>query len=349
MKQDLAFIPSSINHLVYLILVTCTAFIVYHLFNDQESYWLIWSALTFSLLSVGDTFKSRIITLLLTGIAASISAFLATCFVFQPPLLALYLFIITLICMGLSQRYSHYFFPLFIINLFAILASSQVITFSEAGTRLLFTLTGLLIALVFQLIFYFRFAQNESQWFIILSLRQLKKLNDVIFSCFLQPEYADNIYLYEHRLHVQKNNCLRAICRLRDLLHYNKKPELGDKQEQFLVLQNKLDQVFDLLLDCSQLRRRVTDHTTFAICTNELAAICQEIDRLFEGLIGLTLGKKLFPNVSMLQEKIGKLEESYNHVLQISSREPLVFLLFIFSLRALASEMITCYELLGSR
>jgi hypothetical protein len=246
--------------------------------------------------------------------------------------------------MLLSQFYPRFFFSLFIIDLFAVLSGGIAISLSGAAVRFVFILIGWMIVLVFQVIFSFRFFQNECQWSIIISLRQLKILNNEIFSCFLQAEYADNIYLYERRLHIQKNKCLNAIGRLRDLVHCNKETKLVQEKNQPLFWQKKLDQFYGLLLDYSQLRRRVSDHTTFSICTSELTAICQEIDRLFEGLIVLMLGKKFFPNVSMLDEKILKLEESYHHILQISAREPLVFLLFIFSLKSLSNEMAECYE-----
>ena len=75
------------------------------------------------------------------------------------------------------------------------------------------------------------------------------------------------------------------------------------EKNQPRLVQKKFDQVYDLLLDCSQLRRRVSDHTTFAVCSKELTDICQEIERLFEGLMAVVMGKKSFPNINMLQEK----------------------------------------------
>ncbi len=329
----------SLKRLVYIIAVTCAAFFTQHVFLNDQNYWVIWSALVLSLITLGETFTSRLIIMLLTGVAAGLAAFLASCFAPVFPVLAIYLFLITMGCMLLSQFYPNYFLPLFVINLFALLASGVAATsLTLALERWLFILLGFAIAIVLQIVGWFHFVLDEWRWFTIDALKQLKILNNEIFSCFLQPDYPDNIYLYEHRLHLRKNKCMQAITRLFTL------PK--DKQQEKLP-HNTIDRFFDLLLDCSQLRRRVSDHTTFAICNPELTTICQEIDRLFEGLIALVTGEKtFFPEVSMLQNKIQQLEENYNHVLQVASREPLAFVLFIFSLRALSSEMVDCYEMM---
>lgn len=336
---------SSIKNFIYLLLVTGCAFIAWHFLHFSERYWLIWSALILSLIASPAAFKARIKMIVLTGAASAAAAFLAGYFASYFSLFAVYLFLITLICMWLGQLFPHFLFCVFIINLFAILSGGLAVSFSEAVARFIFILIGMLIPLALQIVFYLRFLQNEYRWLSILSLWQLKKLNKEIFSCFLQPEYVDNIYLYERRLHVQKSKCLRAIDALRDLIQETKKNEENEKkQSSFQFLQKKLDHFFELLLDGAQLRRRVTDHATFTICADELTSICQEIDKLLGGLIAHLLGKKLFPNIDMLNEKINKLEESYNNILQISSREPLVFLLFIFNLKALSDEIMECYE-----
>ncbi len=338
------FAAPSNKRLIYLILVTVAAFAVQFKFDHAQNYWLIWSALIISLLTSGETFKTRILIMLLTGVAAGLSAFFAASLISLFPVLAIYLFIVTTGCMLLSQCNPHYFLMAFIINLFALISAGLPATMPDSVDRFIFILMGTAIALIFQVVFYFHFVINEWHWFIMMTLRQLRKLNDEIFSCFLQSEYIDNIYLYERRLHLQKNKCMTSIIRLREMTPLIEKSLPEKEKNQHRLVQKKADQIFDLLLDCSQLRRRVSDHTTFAVCSNELTAICQEIERLFEGLIAVVMGKKIYPNINMLQEKIQQLEETYNHVLQVSAREPLVFLLFIFSLKALSKEIAACYE-----
>jgi hypothetical protein len=342
------FAAPSIKRLIYLILVTVAAFAVQFKFNHAQDYWLIWSALIISLLTTGEAFKSRIGIMLLTGVAAGLSAVIAASLTSLFPVLAIYLFIITTGCMLLSQRYPHYFLTAFIINLFAIVSAGLPATMPDSGYRFIFILMGAAIALIFQVLFYFHFVINEWHGFIMVTLRQLKKLNTEMFSCYLQPEYIDNIYLYERRIHLQKNKCVTSITSLLDMTPLIEKSLPEKERNQHQLAQKKFDEVYDLLLDCSQLRRRVSDHTTFTICSEELTAICQEIERLFEGLMAVVMGKKFFPHINMLQEKIQRLEETYNHVLQVSAREPLVFLLFIFSLKALSNEMAACYEVFAS-
>src|SRR3990167_1811350 len=86
-----------------------------------------------------------------------------------------------------------------------------------------------------------------------LALVHLKRLNQEIFSCFLQPEYSDNIYLFERRIHLQKNKCIRAIYRLHDV-----------------GIVSQLNELYANLMDMAQLRRRVKDYTLFDICRPEL-------------------------------------------------------------------------------
>ena len=198
-KWAFVFAAPAVKRLIYLILVTCVAFAVQFELNHAQGYWLIWSALIISLLTTGETFKSRIGIMLLTGVAAGFSALIAVCLTSLFPALAIYLFIITTGCMLLSQRYPHYFLMAFIINLFALVSAGLPATMLDSGYRFIFILTGVAIALIFQLLFYFHFVINAWHWYILVTLRQLRKLNDEIFSCFLLPEYVDNIYLFEEK------------------------------------------------------------------------------------------------------------------------------------------------------
>jgi hypothetical protein len=93
--------------------------------------------------------------------------------------------------------------------------------------------------------------------------------------------------------------------------------------------------LFDVLMDCAQLRRRVSDHTIFALCAQELTAISNEINKLFTGLSGSSKSVDTFH----LEEKIKLFEDHFHNVLLITSREPLAFVLFIASLKVLREEI----------
>jgi len=275
----------------------------------------------------------------MTGMAASLSVFLAGNFAWYFPLSVLYLSLVTLICVYVSQAHPKYFFPAFIINVFTIISAGMAASLIESINRMAWMDVGLLLALFYQILFYPYFIQNEIRAYFILALQKLKKLNTDIFACLLDAEYPDNHYLYEHRIHKQKNCFMVIMLRLREMdniLH--KKISLSEKvaHEQRL---DQLNLLFDNMLDYSQIRRRVTDYSTFSVCSQELKSIKTEINRSIDGAIANMGNKKLYLNTESLVQQINQLESSYHNVLQIASREPLTFLLLIDSLTAFSKNL----------
>ena len=140
----------------------------------------------------------------------------------------------------------------------------------------------------------------------------LAALSREIFSCFIQPEYPDYLYLFERRIHVQKMKIIKHLNTPFPRVYY----------------------IFESLLDCAQLRWRVKDHTTFTLCQDELTSIRNELDQIF-----MQMAKQITIETSNLTQKIERLEENYHHVLKATAREPLVFLLFIFGLKNMNEEI----------
>lgn len=173
---------------------------------------------------------------------------------------------------------------------------------------------------------------------VITGLRYLQRVSHAMFSCFLSPEYPDNLYFFERNFHLQKVKYMQSIVQLRELNRSaNHKPALS-------TFINKLDHCYDILLDCAQLRYRVKDHATFTLCALELTAINQEITATMAASMAKIANKKQSFDFTALTEKIMSFETSYHTVLQISAREPLVFLLFMTSLKALADELQALYH-----
>lgn len=338
--MDLQLTSSSIKRLIYLSFVISSAFFIQSYFHDHtQIYWLVWAALIFSLITLGDTFKRRIEIITTTSLIASLSVFLAGNLAWYLPLSAMYLFLVTITCVYVSQAHPKYFFPAFIINIFTIVSAGMAASLAESLDRLVWMNVGLLIALIYQMLFYPYFIQNEIRAYLILALQKLKKLNTDVFACLLEPEYPDNHYLYEHRIHKQKNGFMLVMLRLREMANRLQKkmpPHESEIHKQRLA---KLDLLFDNMLDYSQIRRRVTDFSTFSVCSQELQAIVSEMNHAIDGAIANMANKKLYANTDALTQKINQLEASYHHVLQIASREPLTFLLFIDSLTAFRKNL----------
>ena len=101
----------------------------------------------------------------------------------------------------------------------------------------------------------------------------------------------------------------------------------------------KLNALFDALMNCALLRRRVTDMTIFGVCRQEMAGIAGAIDYAFDQMIKQNKQQQKVVNVALLHDKIRQLEECFQQVLQVTAREPLVFLLFIQGIKGFCGEL----------
>jgi hypothetical protein len=138
-----------------------------------------------------------------------------------------------------------------------------------------------------------------------------------IFSCLLTPAYSSNLYLFERRIHKQKLKCLRALNRL------NLRQPIEGKS---LLL------LFELILDVSQIRWRVTDHTIFGLCDKELQALEASFIQLFSTpRLAQTVEVKLAATAS----SIDQFESIYMHAMNVTAKEPTVFILFISAMRSI--------------
>lgn len=268
-----------------------------------------------------------------TGFAVALSVFLGGLVAPFMPLVAMYLFFVTVAATYFGLRYPSYLYPLFIVNISAILASCLGPTLHQNLELMLFIVSATILAVLFQLIYIPGFVRYEVRSWTKESLRNLKLVSQEIFACFLRPEYADNIYLFERRLHVRKTRYMRSIRKLREAAHISK----------IKTPIKKIDELYDILMDCAQLRRRVSDHTVFALCANELSAISVEISKLFTEMIASRTNEKSSIDTIPLAEKIKLFEDNYQNVLRVTAREPLAFLLFIASLK-IFREKVGLYE-----
>lgn len=337
--MELNFTPSLIKRLLYLILVTGLAFTAYIYSNNSQSYWVVWAALSFSLVNIGSTFRHRVDMICLLGFATALACFFAGYLALMLPAIAIYLFIVTMINVILSQRYPEYFFGIFIVSLFAIIASGLSLTLNENIDRVVFILTGTTIAAIFQIIFWPGFIKNEIRSWTTIALSNLELLNTEIFSCFLQPTYTENIYLFERRLHKQKESVMQALFHLRNVVQQAKNRLSPQEKNRITEMIAKIDRLFDIMMDYAQLRARVTDHTIFEICKEELIAVSQSMAHVFSELKMSLEQKKQELNIIPLKASIKRLEENYQNVVQVTAREPLVFFLFIASLNAFTNEV----------
>ena len=304
------------RRLLYFLLLITTALIIFSQSTHPQRHWLIWSSLFLSLVTQGDTFLQRQTIITLTALACLLSVWLAANAHIMPFALAIILLFITMTCVYFSQRYTRYSLAFFIINLFALLSGCFPPPHHEEAQCLLFISEGAAMTLLFQFLFWPGYKKGESSALFLIAMQSLKNLNQDIFACFLQSDYADNKYQYEKRLHDQKMRFMQTI---------SQSKKIGKK------LAGELTTIFEILLDCAQLRGRVSDFSIFQVCATELAAIFEAMDKLFLATAPI--------DTERLNDCIQRLEESYQHVLSVTAKEPLPFMLFIASLRAFSQSI----------
>lgn len=319
----------SIRQLVYLFLVTSTIFSIALFCPASQNHWLIWAALFLALISVGQYFVYRLEVICATVLACGFAVWFAEIVNVSLIAIGVYLFLLTAILTYYSQRYPLYAYPIFIINVFGILASFSSLWVGGDGDKTLSIAKGAAIVLVCQLVFLYRYVYYQWLFYVLGSLTALKKLNQELFSCLLREEYADNIYIFERRIHTQKQKLMQSMVALSEL-------KLTPLQMEIV---KKLNMLLDAMLDYAQLRRRINDFNILHVCSAEMAAIEKDINLLLlQAKKGITQQVYFF-NTESLSASIQRFEDNYHQVLQVASKEPLVFLLFISGLRSFCEEM----------
>lgn len=339
--MDFIFTSLSIRRIFYLLLVICLALFSAQFFSYTNQYvWLIGMALALGLMSPGNKLGLSVMIVLVTGLSTVLAVGLMTLSLPIFYIAAIFIFITTFLCVWVGQCYPIYRLPAFIINFFVLLSAGlPLASLSQGLNRMALMWVGIAIVIICYIILWPFFKKNVLQWSIAKVLRNLLQLNNEIFSCFLQPEYPNNLYLFERRLQLQKDQCLTASKKIYTL-YQSLEPSLSeDKRQALLDSILKLNLLYDMMLEYSILRWRVTDHSTFAVCEAELKGIQEEINALFVESMQTMISKKYQLHSSSLTEKINKFEDNYNHVLQVASREPLVFLLFISTLKHFDEEI----------
>lgn len=300
------------------------------MFADSQSYWVVWSALALSIIIIGDTFLKRMVSIASMGAILAVTSLIANLSALYFPVFIIFIAACTAACMWMAQRKSEYFYPFMMVNLFTLLSGMLPISIPGTVDRSVSILIGTLIVTTYQFLFLPWFVRSEMGASVALLLSYMKLLSQDIFACFLQPAYAENIYLFERRIHAQKTKCIRVLTEARLICIRSNKD---------LKVLDALERIFELLLACSLLRFRVSDQTIFAVCGMEMGEIRDSIDQNLNEMLEVYSHKNPHMNTDGLQTKIEHLENNYQTVLQVTAKEPLVFLLFISSLRSLTTEI----------
>lgn len=298
----------------------------------QQASCLILTTLFLSLISTTASIKSWRL-LLAAGFAAAIITYCMPAVAGFTPLFMMMLFLLTMAAVYLRQLYSDWHLPVMIVGVLVLVSTKTALAPQENSDRFVI---GAGVAIVLALLQWLVFRRPSVLSCQRQTLRCLKKLNDGIFACLLSQEYIDNVYLYERRLHVKKLAYLKSIQAWQLAVQYQ-----GNQKNVSTFDCNAVGSIFNNMMDYAQLRSRVTDYTTLSVCSQELKAIQAAMSQLFACLIRHDAAEKIRQADLVLQQKISNLEDNYHHVLQVASREPLAFLLFVNSLHTVARYLLS--------
>lgn len=159
-------------------------------------------------------------------------------------------------------------------------------------------------------------------------LNQLDQLQKKIFSIYLKRDYAEKMYLYEKDLHALRLKIFASMLKIHD-----------PKED--------LNHLFEIITALGNLRYRINDHTTFEVCEKELAELSKSISEILQSkrhserstAIQTPTVPELHdlarPDKSQLLTNIEAFEKIYATALQVVTKNPIFFLIFIQNLFAL--------------
>ena len=307
--------PSNVLVLVYLLFVSACIVVVSFYFPQSIAF--IITTVAFSSVLLKDPKFITLPKLILFAGILAVGSFITTVIETNVWLLGGFLFFVTILSVYLSQRLSQYFYSCLVINLLLLLwVYFPINHFLGIMGGVAVVMVGRLIWFLFPLLI-----KREIRSILSEGLRELNQLSKEIFS-MLQSAYGQNEYLFERRLHHQKNQYLNVSNQLNELL----------SEQKIVASMNKM---YDQLLAIAQLRNRISDYTILSVCQKELSELEVSISREILHL-NVSLRKKniLENHLANIDNSINSFETIYNNILRVTAKEPLPLFLFIFDLKA---------------
>src|SRR3990167_269977 len=320
--------PALIKRICYLLATVITVAIVFLSSYLLQGLWLLTAAILLVNITFESTLLRRTLVILLTGVAAAFCIFIGTLLAPVVPAQILFVVLVTVACAYAGVKSGRARYPWLVINLLALLSMNGQVSWPAALDHAGAVLVGMSIVLVMQMILLPFYSRDEYRYSRQRVLRHLGKLLMDILNCLDAPEYPDNVYLFERRVHKQKIKCLEYLAIL-------------TRRESVIAssvsVSQDLQALFEVIIDVGQARRRVTDHTIFALCKDELDTIEADVISLFAELAGSNKSK-IEMLLVRLEAHITQFESSYENILRVAAREPLVLILLLGSLKNLLQQ-----------
>lgn len=278
---------------------------------SSQYYWILLTALLFVQIRVGDFFSQQLFFQLISGVLLAVLMLLAArCE--NLVLLAVFLAATSFMSVYVGARQENIFLPVNLLNFMVLLSAGMPSAFDIAIVRSEYVLVGVAIAMLATALLWPSTKRFESNYALTICLQTFKELIRTIFAIYLQRDYKAEHLAYEKHIYQLSQRFFFYRLRLRKLTC-------------------EANEIFEIIMALSALRYQVKDHSTFEIAQQEFSDIAVAL------LDVMSLQKK-FPD-DYLEVSIARLEEVYRSALQVTAYEPLVFLFFVYSLRALAFQL----------
>lgn len=297
--------------------------------------WLVLSVILFSYVARDVILWRNIKAILLVGVVSALSVFLVSIL----PSCAVFFYLVMLIpgLVYLGQLNADNYYPSFVIVFLSLLAANMPQTITDSMYIALAMLIGTAINLLWQLKYLPVFKYWHARRYTVSAVKNLQAVWNDLFVCLMEPDYAEAVYLFERRLHTNKNQFLSEMTLLQTIL--KSYPHSSERNDWFYTMNEKLSESFALMLEMSTVRWRALDQNVFALCRPELLQVNKALFDMFQSLVRLVRSQNGSMDDGDLQRKIQALEENYQNVMQVTAPDPLVLLLFIDSLKLFCDKL----------
>jgi hypothetical protein len=314
------------KRMLYLIATVSSVAIFFLETRLPQAAWLLAAAFLLVNITLETTLLRRSMVIAATGLVTALLIFISLQLRIFLPAQYLMLALVTGVCTYGGVVKSNDTYPFFVVN-FLVVLSLYSETNAPPIVAAAYVVLGMLVTLVAQLLLLPFFTRDEHRRSEAQVFYRLDKLASVILSCFTTSDYSENVYLYERRVHKQKIKCLGTMAELAARETGITKPAR--------CLSTEMQTFFEIILDIGQLRRRVTDHTVFALCPNEMIAIQLSIALMFRAFASRQNKEQLELSMLSFERDLYQLENIFETVIKVTAREPLAFVLFLSALKSL--------------
>lgn len=304
-----------IQRWLYFLVVTFITIGIVHLLSPQQAAWYLCATFILLLLYIDDLYHHRLRLIGATTLFSCLSLLLLA---YLPISLAIfYLILLPIILIPISFIKPAWRISIYAILLFSILSYLSPLMLPVEMKLSLLCLPAIIL-IVCQLIILFSNRRENRQLRHV--LYRLKLLNSDIFATYIHQHYADNLYLYERRIHIQKRRFLEAL-------------ELYRSNTGITHIIESIEKLYDTMLDYAQLRFRNTDASLFEVANREMQALNTAINHSLSAMMKQARFQPHQISLHSLKVAISDMETVFQGVIQVTAREPLLFILFIDSLK----------------